>query len=73
MELEEEKTAIVLPPSSLPIQSSDNAEAADEEDEEEKVSNEAVILSPVEQESLIVSLNSTVSSVQFSLPFSLSN
>ena len=70
MELEEEKTAIVLPPSSLPIQSSDNAEAADEvdeEDEEEKVSNEAVILSPVEQESLIVSLNSTVKTTLYSI------
>jgi hypothetical protein len=70
MELEEEKTAIVLPPSSLPIQSSDNAEAADEvdeEDEEEKVSNEAVILSPVEQESLIASLNSTVKTTIYSI------
>jgi hypothetical protein len=69
MELEEEKTAIVLPPSSLPIQSSDNAKAANEEELYilEKDSNDAVILSPVEQESLIVSLNSTVKTTLYSI------
>jgi hypothetical protein len=62
MELEKKKTAIVLPPSSLPIQSSDNAEAANEEEVHflEEEPNEAIILSPAEKESLIVSLNSTI-------------
>jgi hypothetical protein len=69
MELEEEKTAIVLPLSSLPIQSSANAEAADEEELYclGKDSNDAVILSPADKESLIVSLNSTVKNIIYSV------